>query len=232
MDIREAGTKSDFWIRAKIKLIDLLLGSLKIKNTKILDIGCGTGEDLEVLNRYGKVYVTDTDKKTLAILPRKLYIEKKLCSAEDIAFPSNSFDIIVAFDVLEHVKDDRKAISEILRLLRRGGYFIFTVPAFQALYSAHDKFLKHYRRYNKAMLLDLLSDFKIKKLGYWNSLLFPSITIFRVMRKGYETADTMIALPSFSNEALFYLLCGENLAAKINLPMPFGLSIYGICRKP
>src|SRR3990167_7979101 len=98
MDIRDQGG-ADFYIRGKVKFIDLLLRSLKLdKSSKILDIGCGTGEDLEVLNKYGSVYVTDTDKKTLDLLPMDLYVKKTLCKAEDLDFSDNSFDIVVAFD--------------------------------------------------------------------------------------------------------------------------------------
>jgi len=230
MDIREVGTKADFWIRAKIRLIDILLGSLKIHNCKILNVGCGTGEDMSVLNKYGKVYITDTNKKTLDAIPRRLYVEKKLCSADDIDFPSGIFDIVVAFDVLEHIRNDRNAINEIRRVLSNRGYFVFTVPAFQSLYSAQDKAVSHYRRYSRSMLLELLSDFKIKKLSYWNFSLFLPMAILRIVRKGKDTLDTTMSLPYFTNELFYYILCGENLATKIGFPMPIGLSIYGICK--
>lgn len=231
MDIREAGTKSDFWIRAKIRLIDILLSSLKTKDARILDLGCGTGEDLPTLNRYGTVDVIDTDRKTLDMLPRHLYAEKRQGSAEKIDFPSNSFDIVAAFDVIEHVKDDKKAMIEIRRVLRDGGYFVFTVPAFQQFYSAHDKALGHYRRYNKPMLRQLFDGLEIKKLDYWNSSLFLPMSIFRIVRKGSDTADTSLNLPFITNELLYYVLCGEDLLAKTGLPMPFGLTIYGVCKK-
>ncbi len=231
MDIREAGTKSDFYFRAKVRLIDVLLSSLKMKNAKILDIGCGTGEDLGVLNKYGRVYAIDTDKKTLDMLPRHLYAEKKLCSIENIDYPSSSFDIIVAFDAIEHVKNDKKAISEILRLLHSGGYFVFTVPAFQALYSTHDKAVGHYRRYSVSMLTELLGTFQINKLGYWNSSLFPAMAMLRFIRRSGQKADTMMSLPPYVNSLFYYILSSENLAVKFGIPMPIGLSIYGICKK-
>ena len=188
MDIREHGTSVDFWIKAKIRLVDTIFQSLEIKDAKILDIGCGTGEDLEMLNRYGTVYITDTDKRTLEMIPKDLYAAKRLGTAEDIDFPSAMFDVVVAFDVIEHIKDDKAAVKEIGRVLRNDGYFIFTVPAFQSFYSAHDKALGHYRRYNKAMLLDLLGDFEVKRLSYWNSSLFLPLAMFRMLRKGKDTA--------------------------------------------
>ncbi len=231
MDIREHGTSVDFWIKAKIKLVDSIFQSLEIKNAKILDIGCGTGEDLEMLNRYGTVYITDTEKRTLEMIPKDLYAAKRLGTAEDIDFPSNMFDVVVAFDVIEHIKDDKAAVKEIGRVLRNGGYFIFTVPAFQSFYSAHDKALGHYRRYSKAMLLALLNDFEIRRLSYWNSSLFLPLAAFRMLRRGKDTADTSMNLPAAVNSALYHVLRAENIAAKLGVPMPAGLSLYGVCRK-
>ncbi|MBD3231372.1 methyltransferase domain-containing protein [Candidatus Dependentiae bacterium] len=70
--------------------------------------------------------------------------------------------MVVAFDVLEHIKNDHLAVKEITRVLKKGVIFIFTVSALNFLYSHHDKFLEHYRRYDKDSLKKLLNDFNFK----------------------------------------------------------------------
>ena len=122
-------------------------------------------------------------------------------------------------------------MTEIKRVLRNGGYFVFTVPAFQALYSSHDKALGHYRRYNKAMLRQLFDGLEVKSLGYWNWSIFLPMSIFRIIQRGSDMADTSINLPFVANELLYYILCGEDLLTRARLSLPFGLTIHGICRK-
>ena len=138
-----------FWHRAKNDLIFRLLSKLKKRNLKILNLGAGTGDDLETLNKFGTVYVTDINENALSLIPNNLCAEKKRCDAQNLTYPNEFFDVVTSFDVFEHIPDDKKAINEVSRVLKKDGHLIFSVPAFQFLYSAHDKALEHKRRYSK-----------------------------------------------------------------------------------
>lgn len=226
-----AGQKNaNFWFKAKNGLIDVLFSKLHKKNLKILSVGSGTGDDLKILNKYGDVYVTDISKKALMAIPNKLCKEKITCDVCNIPYPDKFFDIVTAFDVFEHVTDDKLAISEVHRVLKKGGKVLFTVPAFQFLYSGHDKAVNHKRRYTKRMLYALFKIFTKVKLGYWNSLLFLPVCINRLSHKNSVRVDNQ-NLPKLLNYLFYKLLSFENKLIKNNFKLPLGLSIYGIYEK-
>jgi ubiquinone/menaquinone biosynthesis C-methylase UbiE len=223
----------DFWFRAKKQLIkNLLLRELESgKKLKILNIGAGTGEDLEILNKFGEVYVIDIEKKALDLIPKKLCKEKNICDACNLNYPDNFFDLVVAFDVFEHIEKHEKAIKEAHRVLKRKGNLIFSVPAFQFLYSAHDKALKHKRRYSKRKLKDLLRCFKKINLSYWNSLLFLPIALQRIAKKRTPPKVEAPKFNIFLDNLLFKILNFENFLIKRNFKFPLGITIIGCCNK-
>ena len=225
--------KENFWFKAKINLVKILM--LKTCNGKnslrILNIGVGTGDDLEILNKFGKNYVIDINKDALAIINNNLCVEKKFADARDLPYDDNFFDVAVAFDVFEHIKEEHVAINEVYRVLKQDGVLIFTVPAFQFLFSSHDKALRHHRRYNKKGLMNLLTPFNGLKIYYWNSLLFMPMAITRILKKESKPKVDQINLPFWLNIFLYGLLSIDNLLIKINISMPIGLSIVGFCYK-
>jgi ubiquinone/menaquinone biosynthesis C-methylase UbiE len=134
--------KLRYYTRDKLTLIDILLSKVSNKNNnRILSVGCGTAEELKILSKYGEVYAIDVEKKVLKFLSKykEFYKKARICNVCELSFPNNFFDIVVALDVIEHIEDDKKAVEQIYRVLSPNGVFIFTVPAFQFLFSAHDK---------------------------------------------------------------------------------------------
>ena len=99
--------------------------------------------------------------------------------------PDGHYDLIGAFDVIEHIDDDRAALASIATKLKPGGKFVMTVPAHQWMWSAHDVVNHHKRRYSKAALKALIdgSPMKLLKVGYFNSLLFPLAVAERAASK-------------------------------------------------
>ena len=235
MDYKDylAGKKnSDFWIKGKNGLIETLINSLKPKEkSKILSIGAGTGDDLEILNRFGDVYVIDIEKKALNLIKKGSCFKKKVCDACNLDFPDNYFDIVTSFDVFEHIEKDSQAVSEVFRVLKKGGSLVFSVPAFQFLFSSHDQALNHFRRYSKKEAQKLFSNFKNKRITYWNFFLFPPIALLRLVRKN---SKPQVDNPSFNpilNNAFYKLLKAENSLIRKRIKLPFGLSIAGVCEK-
>jgi len=208
-----------------------LMKRLKRKDLKILNIGAGIGINLDILNKFGEVYIIDINQQALDMIPVNLYKEKKICDVTNLLYPDNYFDVICSFDVFEHVRDDFKAISEVYRALKKDGFLLFTVPAFQFLFSAHDKALCHFRRYNKRSIQNLLIRFKNIKIIYWNTVLFFAILPLRILKKKSEPRTDYFDLPIFIETFFTKLLSFENHLIEKGVKLPIGLSIVGYCRK-
>jgi len=233
MDYRdlESGIQSDhFWFRGKRGLIRTLLEKARLpQKASILNIGAGTGDDLAVISGFGSVYAVDCEQEALDRIEPALVSERRLCDATSLPYADASFDAVVAFDVLEHINEDRTAVAEIMRVLRPGGAFVFTVPAFGFLFSAHDRQLGHLRRYTKTMLKDLFgSNFSWIWMGYWMFTLFPLLAAARLIERGEGKASTN-AGPL--NGIFSLVLRMENALISLGLKLPVGSTIYGICRK-
>lgn len=223
-----------FWFKGKKDLIFNLFSTIKRTQLKILNLGAGTGDDLEILNRFGEVYLIDIDKRALDLVPEGLCKEKKVCDACELRYPNNFFDVVVSFDVLEHIENDKIAIKEVRRVLKKRGYFIFSVPSFPSLYGSHDKALNHKRRYSKKQLRKLLSNFKIVKISYWNFFLFAPLAFIRILNKNSlpkVDSQRKFPLPKFFDNLLYTILKIENSLIKKNFFLPVGLSLVGIFRK-
>lgn len=229
-DYQKGATQDFFWFRAKNEVIHVLLCKLRTKKAlKILNLGGGTGSDLSVIKEFGEIYVIDIDPKALELVPDRFVHEKRVCDACQMPYPDSYFDLVVAFDVLEHIEDDGRVISEIYRVLKPTGYFVFTVPAFNFLYSSHDRALNHFRRYEKSTIKNLLSSFKCIELGYWVFSLFIPVLIQRILKRKESVSEVhFMKLPKTINGFLYSLLKIENLLIKHRIPLPVGTTIYGI----
>lgn len=232
-DYETTPSEAGFWWRAKNQMIDMLMLECCKGRTdlKILNLGSGTGSDLKILNKYGKVYVVDIEKKALRLIPKELCHKKKIANACKLPYKNNFFDTVVSFDVFEHIKDDYKSVSEVKRVLKKNGVLIFSVPAFQFLFSSHDRALDHKRRYNKKMLKKLFAEFNELNMSYWNFALFFPVALMRLLKKKSKAKVELRAMPKIIDYILFSLLTIENQLMKYKISPFVGLSIKGFCRK-
>jgi ubiquinone/menaquinone biosynthesis C-methylase UbiE len=224
----QAGLSKDyFWFQGKREFIKILLEKNNLpQNCKILNIGAGTGEDLNIINKFGNVYAIDINQDALNLISSELVKEKKIMDVCTMGYEDNSFDAVLAFDVLEHIENDQRAVREIRRVLKKDtGVFIFTVPAFNFLFSTHDKNLGHFRRYSKKGLKKLFADFHFVSSGYWFFTLFLPIAIQRLL-----SSKSSANLPSFINKMFFKLLNFENFLISKKIKFPYGLTLYGVCK--
>ncbi|MBX9830396.1 class I SAM-dependent methyltransferase [Candidatus Babeliales bacterium] len=230
-DYQAGASHEHFWFKAKPQFIRTLLEKIPQKLSQtILDIGAGTGEDVATLARFGNIYAVDIDQQALDMIPDSLVVEKKQADACALPYENATFDVVVAFDVLEHVEHDQKMVDEIFRVLKPGGYFVFTVPAYNMLFSAHDRELLHFRRYTKSSVHKLFRKFTKLDAGYWFFLLFAPAALKRLMSKNNPTSG-MAMLPPLLNSLCFSLLRFENWLLSKGLHFPCGLSVYGIYQK-
>lgn len=232
MDLREIDSGScddNFWHKSKAKLVQVLFEKLNLTSIpNILDIGCGAGEIVSVLKRFGGLWVNDVNKS--ALMRVNLPENHKLLGDFSKLSVSKKFDVITMLDVLEHIEDDRLAIKKAKALLNPGGFLVVTVPALSVLFSGHDRFLKHFRRYDHQVLKRLLGDFNIIYSSYWNFFLFSPFFILRLLQKNKEVRGYP-KISSFENKLFYKILCFENFLIKKGFHLPIGVSLIAICRK-
>ena len=222
-----------WWYRARREVLADLIrrNAVPAPNARILEIGCGTGHNLDMLAEFGKVDALELDDEARAVAEERL--GRKVMSAplpELAGVRDRCYDLIGAFDVIEHIDDDEAALSAIAAKLKLGGKFVMTVPAHAWMWSAHDVVNHHKRRYSKAALKQLIdrSPLTLQSIGYFNSLLFPLAVADRLSSKlrGKDNAD--VKLPSAPvNTTLERIFAAErHLVGR--LPLPPGLSLFAV----
>ena len=232
---------NNWWFTERKALILDLIKSLNLKpQAKVLDIGCGTGNILNALK--SKHQIIGLDELDESIIVNKLKGIKVVKSdATKIPFDNESLDLVLILDVIEHIDDDKKVMSEINRVLKKKGYCLITVPAFQSLWGKDDVLSFHKRRYTKKSLLELSNEFKVVKLFYWNFCLFFPVWLIRNLTSSkvenntknlYNVVCTFEENPSkIINFILKNILSLENKLIKKGIKFPFGISMFMLLKK-
>jgi SAM-dependent methyltransferase len=221
-----------WWYRGRRAILaDLIRREAPPLNAAILEIGCGTGHNFEILGQFGHVDGLELDAGARAIAERRLGRPVMSAPLPELAgVEDRHYDLIGAFDVIEHIEDDGAALASIAAKLKPGGKFIMTVPAHQWMWSAHDDANLHKRRYSKAGLKALIgnSPLKLKTVGYFNSLLFPLAIAGRLATKlrGREHSD--LKMPSAPINRALEIVFGTERYLVGRLPLPPGLSLFAV----
>ncbi len=225
------------WFVAKRKFLSVVLDKyrLSLGRLKVLDVGCGTGAVMQFLAKKNfEVYGIDPSGEALKYCTLKGLSVKK-SSAEKIDFSEDSFDVVFALDVLEHLENPELAVEEIDRVLKKGGIFIMTVPAHQWLWSYHDEFLHHKKRYNRKDIINLLDKkFEIVKISWIHGFILLPAMILRFFKQFQKNKDS-----SSDVKPVSYLLRSVMSGAyflEVNLfkvfnSLPFGLSLLAVAKK-
>jgi len=222
-----------WWYRARREVLaELIRREVRPpKDARILELGCGTGHNLAMLSGFGHVDGLELDEEARALSEKRL--GRKVMSAplpELAGVPNRRYDVIGAFDVIEHIADDAAALSSIAGKLKPSGKFVMTVPAHQWMWSSHDVVNHHKRRYSKSGLKALIeaSPMKLDRIGYFNSLLFPLAVAQRGASKLRREDDADVSLPPAPlNAALEKIFAAERYLVG-RLPLPPGLSLFAV----
>lgn len=160
-------------------LINLVVSELEGRSKyTILDFGAGSGTYADMLKAQGVIVdCVEPDKSLQRILNNKAY---KAFDYADSLKP-NSYDVIYALNVLEHIDDDFTVFNQLINALKPGGTVIIYVPAFNSLYSSMDKLVGHHRRYRKARLAAMAKNnhLVIKRLEYQDPLGYIAASIYK-----------------------------------------------------
>jgi len=217
-----------------LRIVNQIKTDLEFRTFEILDVGCGTGLNLNYLEKYGSVVGLDFSGEALGFAKLRSRTPLIRASADNLPIKNGCINMLCAFDILEHIDDDMAALREFYRVLNAEGYLILTVPAFRSLWSGHDIAVHHKRRYSKDELIESLlsSGFQIERISYWNFLLFPLVALIRLVKRNRveEISTDLQPTPYLINSILIRILKLEALLIGRWRP-PFGVSIVSVCKK-
>jgi SAM-dependent methyltransferase len=228
---------SHWWFTARRRILDGLIERVvrPPKDARILELGAGTGHNLAMLSRFGQIEASELDPVAREIASERLGRPVIEAALPDLSmFPADSYDLVALLDVLEHVPDDRGSLQSIRGRLKPGGALLLTVPINPWMWSAHDVAHHHHRRYRKGEIKRLAEEagFEIELLSPFNSLLFPPIAAVRLAGKLTGKDDSDDAMPSPLVNRTLDTIFGLERGLIGRLPMPFGVSLVAVLRRP
>ena len=219
---------------------------------RVLDVGCGAGRVLQMLTEYGQVYGTDLSSLALEFCRKRGF--NGVCQAdiiEGLPFPVETFDLITALDVVEHLQDDAAGLRNLWQALKPGGLLIVSVPAYQFMFSYWDEMLGHHRRYTRRNLLPRLEQagFVVEKSSYTNTATLLPAVAFRLVKSIWlrvrpnktsatlthqavnEAETDFVDLPGLLNRLLIMVYKLEAALVRVT-SLPFGLAVLAVACKP
>lgn len=226
-----------WWFVGRRAVIEGLLDRMALpRDARILEAGCGTGGNLYMLQARGQVFAFEPHEAAVAIArdryPGLVIQEGEL--PRPLPFPDESFDLVAALDVLEHIDDDREGLQALVRQVRPGGYLLLSVPTHPILWGSHDRRLHHRRRYDVGELRRSLEipGTSLEYFGAYNTLLAPIAFALRL-------AEKVVPLDFGNQERLPPRPLNAALAAVFGIEgrlvrtwqLPFGLSHAAILRR-
>ena len=220
-------------------LLDEAARALQDRGTaRILDCGCGTGNNLHMLRRYGRAYGIDLTYSGLAYARRHDERFVAQASATALPFSDRLFDIVTSFDVI-YALDDRgaaHALNEMYRVMRPGGYLVLNVAALPGLRGNHSVLGGEVQRYTRAALRRHLerAGFSVKRLTYTNASILPVLAAVRFGQRlfGHRESTREIRVPARPiNAALAGVLAVESVALRF-VDMPVGSSLLTLAYRP
>jgi SAM-dependent methyltransferase len=204
---------------------------------QVVEVGCGTGGNLPMLARFGRVLAAEHEPLALSHV-RRQHGDRFEILPHKIPEPlPRRFDLLAMLDVLEHVEDDSGALVWVSEQLAPGGLAVITVPAFRFLWSELDGAVHHFRRYRPSTLRALVPpSLEVLHLTCYNSVLFPPIAgvrlAQRLLPKKKRSAGEQLGLPPRAVNWLFYRLFRMERHVAPRLSVPFGVSVLAVLRRP
>ncbi|MBU0604879.1 MAG: methyltransferase domain-containing protein [Candidatus Omnitrophica bacterium] len=227
-----------WWFAGRRDIITRIVGAFD-KSSRILDVGCSGGALLKDLKAcgYDDLYGVDISEKAIGLCRERNEGLSFVMDGARLGFGNDKFDVVIISDVLEHIREDSRALAEWNRVLKTGGRLIVFVPAFGFLWSEHDEVNHHCRRYSRPGLTRLLKEanFRVCRGSYWNFSLFFPTSVVRIFQRLFfskkrDKKDQFYSVNPGVNTFLTRLLKIEN-GISITTGFPFGVSVFAVAVK-
>lgn len=224
-----------WWFVAKNRIIMRMIGRYGPRAGRACDVGCGAGGLLKLLSARFEAVGVDLSPLALAYCAKRGLKAVEGGLPDRLPLEDRAFDVVVASEVVEHVKEDRASVERLCALLRPGGVLVCTAPAHPWLWSRHDELNHHQRRYTRAGFAGLFGGLPLERivLGYYQSALFPLMVGSRLAEKvrgGRGGGDGVRPLPRVVNGAFRVLFEAEG-ALIGRVPLPIGGSLISVHRR-
>ncbi len=224
-----------WWFVGKGLLLERLSERWLSKEGDFLDLGCGTGANLDRMQGRGRWIGADSSPRAASFCTERGHRLLVTTEAQRLPFCDGSFEGVIALDLFEHLEDAGVAARELARCLCPGGRLIVTVPSYPFLWSPHDVAMGHVRRYSRKSLVPLLSEsgLIILKVTNFLGLVFPPLALVRMAQK-YRggSADTIsYEWPLWANR-FFVGIIKLELAWLSRFSIPWGTTLVAVCEKP
>lgn len=224
-----------WFVARRMILASLIEGLLRRKTGAVLlEAGCGSGGNLPMLARFGRLDAFEFDAGARDHARRKSGIDVRFGTLPDeIPFDPQRYDLIGLFDVLEHIEGDAEALAALADRLTDGGRLLVTVPAYQFLWSQHDVRNHHFRRYTRASLEKVVqkAGLKIVYVSYFNTFLFPLAAASRLVKNLTRSDAPDDRMPGALVNALFTRIFAFERFLLGRIRLPFGLSLVAVVQK-
>ena len=222
-----------WWYVARRRILaDLIAREVDLPaDARILEIGCGTGHNFEMLRRFGRLDAIEVDGEARALASRRLghnVGDAPLPALTGIA--DGTYHLIALLDVLEHVDHRPESLTSVAAKLAPDGRILVTVPAYQWMWSAHDVAHHHKLRYSKKSLRRdaEAAGLSVRRIGYFNSLLFPLAAGVRLVGKAFGKTSSDDKVPPAPLNRLFTGIFGLERHLVGRLPLPAGVSLFAL----
>jgi SAM-dependent methyltransferase len=225
-----------WWFRGRRTVVARVLEQLRLPpDARLLEAGCGSGGNLALLARYGRLRAFEPDAEMRAWAEARGGVpvaDGRLPGG--VPFEDERFDAILLLDVLEHVEEDRASLAALGARLAPGGRLVVTVPAYRWLWSAHDDANHHVRRYTRGGLVRTAAaaGLRVVRATYYNTLLFPAAVGARLAGRlvGSAGSSGLGVLPPPVNRLLAGVFGAErHLVGRV--PLPFGVSVLMVAER-
>jgi SAM-dependent methyltransferase len=236
----DGSIEDSFWMKARKELFAWAIVKYLHSDGKLLEIGCATGLVLAFFRRafpnvtlYGFEIFTQALSCAAKSVPDATFFQ---ADARSIPF-ENEFDTVAAFDVIEHIDDDRAVLEQMFRVTKPGGGMLVSVPHHPFMWSQRDEFLRHKRRYTRSGLIEKITKagFRIKRATAFVSVPFPAMIaeslLNRKPKKDYNPLKTL-RTPRLPGAMLSGVLTFERKMIKAGVSFPFGGSLLVVAEKP
>lgn len=227
-----------WWHLGRLRIIQSYVQHVKNGKKKftVLNIGCGTGGTIDMLESFGETDNVDISDEAIKFMKQRGY--KRITKVRDVKLPfkAKTYDMVGAFDVLEHIDKQVEALKEWKRVIKDDGAIVITVPAYQWLWSDHDVSLHHKRRYTTKRLVEAArqAGLKPEKKSYAIVFSLPLVVGFRflnkTLRRKTSSETSYVNTPAWVNRLFSSVLYGEARLHK-TVSFPAGTSVVAIFRK-